>query len=132
MATSTQAGGNWSITMLEAIETATGTELPSNIISVNTPFQLRATFKGSGSLWNAMVAAKVPYEVRFYAEGLGFTAVERDLAKATGNLVAGDNQATITVVGGLPEGVYRIACLVRVSPGSGVNGFSDDLIVEAA
>jgi len=131
MATGSQAGGKWSITELTAIETTAGAEAPGNIVPSNTAFQLRATFSGNGSLWNALVAAKVAYEVHFYAEGFGAAAIERDYPKVKGILVAGDNQASITVPG-LPEGVYQIACLVRVSPGSGVNAFSDELIVEAA
>jgi hypothetical protein len=117
MASGSQAGGKWSITALEAIETSAGAEAPGNIVPINTAFQVRATFSGSGSLWNALVAAKVSYEVYFYAEGFGVAASEKDLGKKTGTLLAGNNTATIDVTGGLPEGVYQIACLVRVSPG---------------
>jgi hypothetical protein len=125
---------SWNITKLYVVET--GGTAPSEILPPSTGFDLLVDFRGSGPGWNALEIAKAPYTVKFYAEGIGKNAEEIDfLPPFSGNLVPGQGLYTVkqTEAGGIAiEGVYRLGCLIEVSPGSGVVGFEENLLLSVA
>jgi hypothetical protein len=129
----TQGGAtNWSIDQFYVVETAAGAEAPAEIIPVSTDFDVKVDFSGVGGGWAALEIAGAEYTVDFYAEGIGLAAPEIDLGHESGNLAVGGAPYTVThtVAGGLATpGVYRLACLIEISPHSGVVGFEENLLI---
>ena len=119
------------VTKLEVLEPANASP-PSNIVSVNGRFDVKATFEGSKEFWVAMTNAEFDYEVNFYVEGIGANAPEFDLGTVTGHLVP--DQYTYEIIGSVPQGiavkgVYQVACMVRFPDYLQVGGFADPLIL---
>jgi hypothetical protein len=142
MAPFTQGGAvSWNISSFYAVDLAG--IAPAEIIAPGAHFHVNVDFDGSGAVWTALELAGAPYTVKFYAERLGANPStpapsvpsERDLGMFSGNLSAagGPYVASLHVSGGIPiEGVYRFGCLIEISPGSGVVGFDEGLVVSVA
>jgi hypothetical protein len=105
---------------------------PSLIVPVNGPFTLRATFEGSGIIWEWLKNLNVKWQVSFSAEGNGIHAPDYDLGVTTGNIQPGQNtyQADLAYAGIPIAGVYQIACLVRFTNCPGMTGFNVPLMIE--
>lgn len=111
-------------------------EAPTNIIPQGGPFELVLNFKTIGGLWKSW--AGDPFEVAYFAEGLGANAPEVDFAKVNGTLktgpdVYGYNETKLAVTAAantLIPGVYRIAACVTFPNAPGVTGFTEDLLVQ--
>ena len=135
MAQTQGASLSWTISNFRVEETAAGAATPAEILPPNTSFDLKVDFDGSGAGWNALEIAGASFTVKFYAEGIGAAANEIDFGSAAGNLSAGGGPYTgaFTVAAGITtEGVYRLGCLIEVSPGSGVVGFEENLLISVA
>lgn len=105
---------------------------PALIVPVNGPFTLRATFTGSGIVWEWLKNLNVPWQVSFSAEGIGAIAPDYDLGVAPGQLQPGQNtyQANFAYAGIPVAGVYEVACLVRFPNLPGMTGFNVPLMIE--
>jgi hypothetical protein len=122
----------WTINKFYVVEPA-GATAPAEIIPLNGPFDVKVDFDGTGGAWQALENAKAPFEVKFYAEGIGFGAKELDLGTENGNLSAGPYTVTRAVAAGIDtEGVYRLGCLIRISPPSDVVGFEENLLISVS
>lgn len=125
----TQGGAvAWTIDRFYVVEPATA-DTPAEVIPLNAPFEVKVDFDGTGGAWQALESAAAPYQVKFYAEGIGLSAAELDLGLVAGNLGAGPYTATLPVAGIATEGVYRLGCLILISPPSGVVGFEENLVI---
>lgn len=131
----TQGGSaSWGINRFY-VEEPIGAEAPSEIIPLNGNFDVKVEFDGNGGAWTALENASAPYEVKFYAEGVGLGAKEIDFGVETGSLAPGGGPYTVshTVLNGIDtEGVYRLGCLIKISPPSGMIGFEENLLVSVA
>jgi len=129
----TQGGAvNWTINRFYVVEPL-GADTPAEVIPLSAPFDVKVDFDGSGGAWQALENAAASYEVKFYAEGIGFNALELDLGTVPGILGAGPYTASLTVAGGInTEGVYRLGCLIRISPPSNVVGFEENLLISVS
>lgn len=129
----TQGGAvSWTINGFYVVEPV-GAVTPAEIIPLNAPFEVRVEFDGTGGAWRALENAAAAYEVKFYAEGIGLNALELDLGTVNGNLGTGPYLAAYNVAGGIStEGVYRLGCLIRISPPSNVVGFQENLIISVS
>jgi hypothetical protein len=129
----TQGGAvNWTINSFYVVEPA-GADAPAEIIPLSAPFEVKVEFDGSGGAWQALENAAASYEVKFYAEGIGFNAPELDLGTVVGTLGSGPYTAPLTVALGIStEGVYRLGCLIRISPPSNVVGFNENLLISVS
>jgi len=105
---------------------------PSTIVPVNGPFTLRASFQGSGIIWEWLKNLNVQFQVFFSADGFGANAPEYDLGMATGTLMPGTNayQANFPYAGIPIAGVYEVACLVKFPNLPGLTGFVAPLMIE--
>jgi hypothetical protein len=134
---STQGGStNWTISNFYVVETDPAALTPSEILPLNTAFELKVEFNGSGGGWNALEILGGVYTVDFYAEGIGLNAPEIDLGQVNGNLGpvgGGPYTATLNVTSGLTvEGIYRLGCIIKIVPDSGIVGFQEDLLITIA
>jgi len=128
----TQGGAvTWTINKFYVVEPA-GADTPAEIIPLNAPFDVRVDFDGTGGAWQALENAGAAFEVKFYAEGIGFAAQELDLGTELGNLAAGPYTVSHSVAGISTEGVYRLGCLIRISPPSNVVGFEENLLISVS
>jgi hypothetical protein len=129
----TQGGAvTWTINRFYVTEPA-GAETPGEIIPLNAPFDVSVEFDGTGGAWAALESASAAFQVKFYAEGIGDNARELDLGAVPGNLGAGPYIATLNVAAGIDtEGVYRLGCLILISPPSGVVGFEENLLISVS
>lgn len=129
----TQGGAvSWTIDNFYVVEPA-GADTPAEIIPMNAAFDVRVDFDGTGGAWKALENAAADYEVKFYAEGIGLNALELDLGTETGNLGTGPYTVSHTVAAGIAtEGVYRLGCLIRISPPSNVVGFEENLLISVS
>ena len=122
----------WTINRFYVAEPA-GATAPAEIIPLNGAFDVKVEFDGTGGAWQALENANAPFEVKFYAEGIGFGARELDLGTEMGNLSAGPYLVTRNVAAGIDtEGVYRLGCLIRISPPSDVVGFEENLLISVS
>lgn len=120
----------WDLTKLYITESGLA---PAEILPPGVAFDVNVDFDGSGPGWTALELATASYTVKFYAEGIGSAANELDLGTYASNLGAGPYTATLNVAAGIPtEGVYRLGCLIEISPGSGVVGFEENVIFSVA
>ena len=121
----------FSISALEVFEPV-GALDPTNIVPINGLFDLKATFDGAHWTWDGMENDGVQYEVSFYAEGLGASALELDLGTETGNLAAGGGPYEVTKsnLSINTSGLYRIACTVIFDGWPQVAGFKEDLLLQ--
>ena len=108
---------------------------PADIIPEGGDFTLRATFTGSGSGWQGYQNLEAHYVVKFYVEGLGETAPDKDIGNVGGDLIPGNTDSYIVELpviggGGLTEGVYKVACLVRFPDVPGMTGYFDTRLME--
>jgi hypothetical protein len=109
---------------------------PSNIVATNEPFDLGASFHGSGFVWQWLKTWAMQYKVSYFAEGIGASAKEVDLGSSPPKSLTASNNYTfadtkITVPADtLTEGVYRIACLVTFPGAPGLTGFFESLVIE--
>jgi hypothetical protein len=122
----------WDVTNLE-VSIDPDPWAPTFIIPANQPFQLQASFEGTGGgmTWEAMKGMAATYSVQLFAEDLG-PAPGINLGIVPGNLNGAQNayQNTLNVAGGLPAGVYFMTCVVTFNPPwIGTVGFFRDLIV---
>ena|SRR5215207_7234904 len=129
----TQGGAvTWTIDKFYVVEPA-GADAPAEIIPLNGPFDVKVEFNGTGGAWKALENAAADYEVKFYAEGIGLGALELDLGTETGTLGTGPYIVTRAVAAGInTEGVYRLGCLIRISPPSNVVGFQENLLISVS
>jgi hypothetical protein len=129
----TQGGAvTWTIDRFYVTEPA-GADAPAEIIPLNAEFDVKVEFDGTGGAWLALENAKADYEVKFYAEGIGLNALEIDLGMETGTLGSGPYTVTRNVAAGIgTEGVYRLGCLIRISPPSNVVGFEENLLISVS
>lgn len=122
----------WTINKFYVVEPV-GATAPSEIIPLNGSFEVKVDFDGSGGAWQALENAGAKVEVKFYAEGIGFGAKELDLGTENLTLSAGPYTATRAVTAGIDtEGVYRLGCLIRVSPPSDIVGFEENLLISVS
>jgi hypothetical protein len=122
----------WTINKFYVVEPL-GATAPSEIIPLNGAFEVNVDFDGTGGAWQALENAHADVEVKFYAEGIGFAAKELDLGTENINLSAGPYTVTHAVPLGIDtEGVYRLGCLIRVSPPSDVVGFEENLLISVS
>ncbi|MCK4471725.1 MAG: hypothetical protein KAW49_08050 [Anaerolineae bacterium] len=107
------------VAKLEAIEieTATGDEIPSNIIDWGENFYLKATFEGKAAemQWHNMKTGKVEYIARFYGEGMGPGVPDKNFGTTKGNLKPGKDvyavkSPTTSITG---EGIWRCGVTVE-------------------
>jgi hypothetical protein len=132
MATTQGGAVTWTINKFYVAEPAAA-EAPSEIIPLNAPFDVIVEFEGTGGPWQALENAGALYEVKFYAEGIGFNARELDLGVEMGNLGTGPYTVTRNVALGIDtEGVYRLGCLIRIAPPSSVVGFEENLLISVS
>jgi len=105
---------------------------PSVIVPINGPFTLRATFVGSGIIWEWLKNLNVQWQVSFSVEGNGVNAPDYDLGMAQGHLQPGQNTYQADLVhAGIPiAGVYEVACLVRFLNCPGMTGYNVPLNIE--
>lgn len=123
---------NWKIDKFYVEEPASA-EPPADIIALNSSFDLKVDFSGSGGAWQGYVNASANYVVNFYAEGIGVGVPEIDFGEIHGRLVAGTNTVKLPVPNGIDkEGVYRLGCLIKISPPSGINGYEENLLISVA
>jgi hypothetical protein len=129
----TQGGAvTWTIDKFYVVEPA-GADTPAEIISLNAPFDVKVDFDGTGGAWQALENAAADFEVKFYAEGIGLNARELDLGTETGSLGTGPYTVSHNVALGIDtEGVYRLGCLIRISPPSTVVGFEENLLISVS
>lgn len=128
----TQGGAvTWTINKFYVVEPASA-DAPAEIIPLNGPFEVKVEFDGTGGAWQALENAGAAYEVKFYAEGIGLSALELDLGMETGNLGSGPYLVAHSVPGIQTEGVYRLGCLIRISPPSNVVGFEENLLISVS
>jgi hypothetical protein len=129
----TQGGAvTWTINKFYVVEPATA-EAPAEVIPLNGPFELKVDFDGTGGAWQALESANAAFRVKFYAEGIGLGAKELDLGTETGNLGTGPYTVTHSVPAGIDtEGIYRLGCLILISPPSGVMGFDENLLISVS
>ncbi len=121
---------NFDVTKLEIFE---GPPLnPSVIVPVNGPFTLRATFEGSGIIWEWLKNLNVQWQVSFSAEGHGVNAPDYELGVSPGHLQPGQNtyHSDLAYAGIPVAGVYQVACLVRFPNCPGMTGFNVPLMIE--
>lgn len=134
----TQGGStNWNISKFYVVETDPAATTPPEVIPPNTAFDLKVEFDGTGSGWNGYELLSAPFTVDFYAEGIGLGAPEIDFGQDnTGTLGpnVGDGPYTgkLTVPGIATEGIYRLGCLIKIVPGSGIVGFEENLLITVA
>ena len=120
------------VTNLEIFEPAAAIS-PSLIVPVNSPFILKATFTGTGLIWEWLKNLGVQWEAKFSAEGVGAHAQEYDFPVGNGNLAPGPNTFTtqINVPAGIDTpGIYEVTCLVRFPLCRGLTGFFKPLVIE--
>jgi hypothetical protein len=125
---------------LEAIEieTATGVQMPSNIIDWGENFFLRAHFNGSDPQWTNMTHNGFGYVVQFYAKGMVPGVGDLILGTVTGNLVNGqlDYQVDSATTHIAAEAIYRCGVMVtfRMPDGVGhwygVLGHNEDCVIQ--
>jgi hypothetical protein len=131
----TQGGAvTWTIDSFYVTEPS-GADAPAEIIPLNGPFDVKVEFDGTGGAWAALENANAAYEVKFYAEGIGLNALELDLGVENGNLAPGGGPYLVAhaVAAGInTEGVYRLGCLIRISPPSNVVGFQENLLISVS
>jgi hypothetical protein len=129
----TQGGAvTWEISEFYVVEPA-GADEPAEIIPLNSPFDVKVEFDGTGGSWQALENAESYFEVKFYAEGIGYGAPELDLGTEIGYLGSGPYTVSHTVEEGIDtEGVYRLGCLIRISPPSNVVGFEENLLISVS
>jgi hypothetical protein len=131
------------VTNLEvSVEGGVSPYAPFNILPLNTPFQLRVTFGGTGMTWNNMKARGLYFEVRFYAEGIGGPPWDANYGPVSGNLGTDPQTKTISIPAGLPnQGLYRFGAVVSFPPDPstpgdpgwpGYVGYYDGLIVQVS
>lgn len=129
--------GTFDVTKLEVTEPAAA-DVPTTIIPMGGAFDLAATFTGSGSVWNNLKTMGLQYVVAYFVEGIGASAVEKDLGSKAGFLNAATNvysapDTTLEVPAAsntLPPGVYRVACTVTFPTFPGTTGFYEDLLIQ--
>jgi len=106
-----------------------GALTPASIVPVNGPFDVIATFTGSGLIWGWLTGfGNVEYTMKFFAESIGPYAHDVDLGTVTGTLVPGQNnyQVRLHVHGGIEhEGYYEVACRVTFPGCRGMSGHCD-------
>jgi hypothetical protein len=131
--------GKFDVTKLESIEieTATGQQMPSNIIDWNENFFLRAHFKGSGAQWVNMTQNGFQYTAKFYAEGMGPNVADVNLGQVTGNLAANKLEYQIDSPTNqiAAEAVYRCGVMVTFQAPNGgrwygVLGFNENCVIQ--
>ena len=129
----TQGGAvNWTINSFYVVEPA-GADTPAEVIPLNAPFDVKVDFDGTGGAWQALENAAADFEVKFYAEGIGLNAPEIDLGTVPGNLGTGPYTVSLTRALGIDtEGVYRMGCLIRISPPSNIVGFEENLLISVS
>jgi hypothetical protein len=120
----------WTINKFYVVEPA-GADTPAEVIPLSAPFDVRVDFDGSGGAWQALENAAAKYEVKFYAEGIGLNAKEIDLGTVPGTLGSGPYTRSLTTTIDT-EGVYRLGCLIRISPPSNVVGFEENLLISVS
>lgn len=105
---------------------------PTTVIDLGVDFTVTATFGGSGTDWDNMRDDEEPYEVKFYAEGVGVGAPDFDWGTETGNLGADEEYTSDhAVVGGIAqEGIYRLGATVAFPNKHGVLGFYEGLVIQ--
>jgi len=97
------------------------------IVDVGTSFNLKATFDGSGVIWNGYEISTEPYTVNFYAERIGTGAM--NLGSVGGNLSAGGGPYTATLPTTInTPGLYRIGCTVTLDNHLYIAGFQEGLL----
>ncbi len=117
-----------------------------NVLNIAQPFTLTATFTGSEAIWHWIETIPgMRYHVHFYAERVGYGAVDFDVNPATDEgLLDGRNTYVVnhTVAANtLTEGIYRLGVAVTFprmpnanppSPGvPWVAGFFEGLVLQA-
>lgn len=141
--TSEIAGGTWDITQLEALEQdATGTWVPAQIVDRGENFRFRATFDGSGAVWNNLENQGHVAVAEFYAERMGaepfWGTFERDIAVV--NVTLGAGGPYLAVTGDLTlnrDGIYRCGVTLTFEDANGVAdlgilGFRDDCLIQVS
>jgi len=109
-----------------------------DIIDAGEPFDLVATFTGSGTDWINMKRAcltGLQYQVRFYAEGQGANAPEIDFGMEVGNLSPGVDKYVVThrVASGIStRGLYQCSVTVEFPQKYGVLGYYQDLWIQVS
>ncbi len=128
--TSEIAGGTWDITQLEALEQdAAGNWVPTQIVDRGEKFRLRATFDGTGAVWNTLENQKHVANVTFFAERLGaepawpfggtwerdFPPIQVTLSAGSGPYFAEIDGLTIT-----KDGIYKCGVTMTFEDANGV------------
>ena len=110
-----QPEGEFDVTELIAVEPGDPAAEQGNIIDTAEPFQLRATFDGTGTDWGNMEGGGWAYSAWFYAHGLGPGMPTLFFGPAViGNLGAGGPYTAVQLVPGgtLPAGTYKCTVVV--------------------
>ena len=135
----TQGGSvTWNITNLYVVETAAGAIAPAEVLSGANPFDVKVDFNGSGAAWTVFEMSGTAYNANFHFEriggaGSGAGTPEYDAPAVAGTLGPAGTLAYIAAftvpANTLTPGVYRVACLIDIGPGSGVIGFEEGLVI---
>lgn len=112
--------------------------LSMDIIDYGETFDLTVALEGTGTAWRNVCDREIPFEVRYYAEGIG-TAPDLDLGVVSGNLVSGkyaygfsDNETTLRVAGGITEmdAIFKLAASVTFPGEYGLLGYTEGPMIQ--
>lgn len=110
---------------------------PPNIVDAGAAFNFSVGFSGFGLVWPILEGANFDYDVRFFVEGLGEAADEKDLplaAPIAGTLVAGGSPYAVIspnfAAGTLDPGIYILGVVVTFPAIGFMTGFRADTVFQ--